>query len=111
MLFLRQNLAASYAKKHGGGGETDEHRRKGIEFTEAKQFDKAIEEFNKEVVGSATKVGERRRTSLLLIVESNSRASRRRRDRSLVDIRFESSSTVTTPSSNKLTFAKTAPLI
>src|SRR2546421_1211158 len=40
----------AHAKKHGGdGGEADDHRRKALQFVDAKQFDKAIEEFNKEV--------------------------------------------------------------
>ena len=38
-----------YAKRRGGGGDADEHRRKALEFVDQKQFDKAIEEFNKEV--------------------------------------------------------------
>ena len=38
------------AKKRGGGGEdADAHRRKGVELIDAKQFDQAIQEFNKEV--------------------------------------------------------------
>ena len=41
----------AHAKKRGGGGggEADDHRRKALQFVDAKQFDKAIEEFNKEV--------------------------------------------------------------
>src|SRR6059058_3284497 len=36
------------AKKRGGG-DADEHRRKALQFVDAKQFAEAIEEFNKEV--------------------------------------------------------------
>src|SRR5689334_10654255 len=40
---------AAQAKRRGGGGggEGDDHHRKGVEFADAKQFDKAIEEFSK----------------------------------------------------------------
>ena len=37
------------AKKRGGGGDTEGHRRKGVELIDAKQFDQAIAEFTKEV--------------------------------------------------------------
>src|ERR1700719_1381776 len=41
---------AVHAKKRGGdGGDSEGHRRKGVELIDAKQFDQAIVEFNKEV--------------------------------------------------------------
>src|SRR3989440_9588349 len=46
-LFLAAPVAS--AKKHGGGGDTESHRRKGVELIDAKQFDQAIAEFNREV--------------------------------------------------------------
>jgi len=46
-LFLAAPVAS--AKKRGGGGDTESHRRKGVELIDAKQFDQAIQEFNKEV--------------------------------------------------------------
>src|SRR5205085_11512448 len=37
------------AKKRGGEGDTEGHRRKGVELIDAKQYDQAIAEPNKEV--------------------------------------------------------------
>src|SRR5205085_6199752 len=37
------------AKKRGGEGDTEGHRRKGVELIDAKQYDQAIAEFSKEV--------------------------------------------------------------
>ena len=46
-LFLAAPVAS--AKKRGGDGDSESRHRKGVELIDAKQFDQAIAEFNKEV--------------------------------------------------------------
>src|SRR2546429_6952126 len=46
-LFFAAPVAS--AKKRSEGGDTEGHRRKGVELIDAKQYDQAIAEFTKEV--------------------------------------------------------------
>jgi tetratricopeptide (TPR) repeat protein len=48
---------AVHAKKRGGDGDSEGHRRKGIELFDAKQYAEAIEEFNKAVEASPGEPG------------------------------------------------------